>query len=169
MAFEGHEVLADGLKDKTEKEFVFLFHESMKKNGFACKSVSNHDGPIIRYFENEKQPIYLFEIAFDSIMTTQDYSLNLKLRIRDVDHCLEYLEQCPETVKDMFRQDFRQYSPECESKKYCDKSLHYLYEDKNRWHCACYGASFQGMPIITDNIPHYIDLVKLGKTKTTKK
>jgi hypothetical protein len=169
MVLEGHEVLADGLKDKTEKEFVFLFHESMKKNGFVCKAVANHDGPIIRYFENEKQPIYLFEIAFDSIMTTQNYSLNLKLRIRDAGPCLEYLEQCPETVKDMFRQDFRQYSPECKSKQFCDKSLNYVYEGKERWHCACYGASFQGAPIIIDNIPHYIDLVKLGKTKAIKK
>lgn len=33
---------------------------------------SNHDGPVIRYFENEKQPIYLFVIAFDSIMTAQN-------------------------------------------------------------------------------------------------
>lgn len=168
MLFEGHEVLADGLKDKTEKEFVFLFHESMRKNGFVCKSVANHDGQIIRYFENEKQSIYLFEIAFDNIMTTQNYSLNLKLRIRNAKPCLEYLKQCPETIKDMFRQDFRQPSPECESKQFCEKSLNYIYEGKNRWHCACYGASFQDVPIITDNIPYYIELVKLGKTKEAK-
>ena len=37
MAFEGHELLADGLKNKTEKEFVFRFHEAMKENGFVCK------------------------------------------------------------------------------------------------------------------------------------
>jgi hypothetical protein len=61
MVFEGHEVLADGLKNQTEKEFVSLFHKSMKANGFVCKAVANHDGPILRYFENEKQPIYLFE------------------------------------------------------------------------------------------------------------
>lgn len=168
MAFDGHEVLADGLKDKTEQEFVFRFHEAMKENGYVCKTLANHDGPIIRYFENEKQPVYLFEIAFDNIMTTQDYSINVKLRIRDVEPCLEYLEQCPETVKDMFRKDFRQYSPECESKRFCEKSLHYVYEGKNRWHCACYGASFQGVPMIIDNIRHYIALVKLGKTKAKK-
>lgn len=170
MVFEGHEILADGLKDKTEKEFVFLFHEAMKENGFICKAVANHDGPMIRYFENEKQPIYLFEVAFNSItfngiMTTHGYSLNLKLRIRDAKPCLEYLEQCPETVKDMFRQDFRQPAPECVSKQYCDKALNYVYEGKNKWHCACYGASFQGVPIIIDNIPYYIELVKIGKTK----
>ena len=170
MAFEGHELLADGLKDKTEKAFVFLFHEAMKANGFVCKKTNgNGDGPIIRYFENEKQPIYLFEIAFNNIMTTQNDSLNLKLRIRDAEPCLEYLEQCPETVKELFRQDFRQPSPECEGKQFCDKSLNYVYEGKDRWHCACYGASFQGVPIIIDNIPYYIDLVKLGKTKTMKR
>ena len=65
MVFEGHEVLADGLKDATEKEFVFLFHEAMKENGFICKAVANHDGPMIRYFENEKQTIYLFEKEAD--------------------------------------------------------------------------------------------------------
>lgn len=173
MTFEGYELLADGLKSRTEKEFVSFFHESMKKDGFLCKSVCNHDGPVIRYFENEKQSVYLFEIAFNSIafngiMTTQGYSINLKLRIRDAKSCLEYLEQCPETIKDMFRQDFRQPAPECVSKQFCDKSLNYIYEGENRWHCACYGASFQGVPIITDNIPHYVALVKLGKTKAKK-
>jgi len=173
MTLDGHEVLADGLKDETEKEFVFLFHEAMKQNSFVCKAVRNHDGPIIRYFENEKQPIYLFEIAFNSIafdktMTTHNYSLNLKLRIRDAKPCLEYLEQCPETGKDMFRQNFRQPAPECVSKQYCEKALNYVYEGKNRWHCACYGASFQGVPLIIDNIPHYIKLVELGKKKAAK-
>ena len=168
MTFDGHEILANGLKDKMEKEFVFLFHKAMKENGFVCKAVRNHDGPITRYFENEKQPIYIFEIAFNNIFNTQNYSLNLKLRIRNAEPCLEYLEQCSKTVKDMFRQDFRQPSPECESKQFCEKSLNYTYEGKDRWHCACWGASFQNVPIIVDNIPHYINLVKLGKTKSKK-
>ena len=168
MIFDGYEILSDGLKNKTEKEFVSLFHEAMRANGLVYKALGNHDGPMIRYFENEKQPIYLFEIAFNNIMNMQDYNLNLKLRIRNAEPCFDYLEQCPESVKDMFRQDFRQPAPECVSKQYCEKALNYVYENQNRWHCACYGASFQGVPIIIENIPYYIELVKLGKTKGAK-
>jgi hypothetical protein len=146
--FEGYELMTDSLHGEADREFVIRFHEALTEKGYFCREN--------RYFENEKQETYLFALESES-----GRHPNLSLRIRDVTACLEYIEQCPESVKELFRKNRR--SRDSIGRDYCSKSVVYIFEGVEKWCCACWGAAFGGIPLIIENIPHYIRLVELGK------
>lgn len=111
---------------------------------------------------NSKGP-YLFQIVSRSTdivgSISETEKIRLLLRIRNVANCIEYLNTCPDSVKDVFRKS----SKRCYNRP-CNKGVAYEYEGKSYWRCGCCAPAFKLKPKVQD-IPHYIKLVELGSKK----
>ena len=156
----GGDHLADSLHDAGERAFVLAFHDAVTAYGLTCGTGWRHEGPLIRYFDQKDKETYLFEESMCGDTMT------LRLRIRNAEACMDYLETCLETVRAMFRETH----PGCEKRANgtCTASTRYVYEGEDKWRCGCWGAAFFAPPIVK-NIGHYIKLVELGKKKPGKK
>ena len=155
----GGDHVADSLHNKTDKAFVLAFHDAATAEGLACAPIWIHEGIRERYHEHGDDAC-LFETSLDNGNVT------LKLRIRNAEACMDYLANCPESVKDIFRQTHNG----CAARRNgtCFKSVRYVYEGEEKWRCGCWGAPFSAPPAIA-NIPHYLKLVELGKKKAASK
>ena len=84
------------------------------------------------------------------------------MRIRNGAKCIEYLNNCPETVKQIFRNGDKGCANRINGT--CTGGFEYEFENKNYWKCCCCGCAFCFSPRMTD-IPHYIKLSELGIEK----
>ena len=87
----------------------------------------------------------------------------LQLRIRNVSNCLDYLKNCPASVKQIFT-DKSDNGCAKRNDNFCNYAVVYQMDKKNYWRCGCCGTAFQVKPKIED-IPHYIKLIELGEKK----
>lgn len=142
--------LVDKMQDEANRQFIAAFHKEMKALEYDYSNSSWNEGPGICY--GKKHGSYLFRVI------SWKGNLQVMLRIRNANKCFAYLDDCPESVKDMFRES----SPGCANRYHgCDKGVRYIFEDKERWKCGCCNAPFIVSPK-TEDIPHYIRLVELG-------
>lgn len=170
---KGVDVFCDRLNAQQEKDFVYAFDKSLKEKGYfgherhgysyyakesTMKSKGTYHFKLERLSKETAQ--YLYANAQASLFAEikhNDQVLKLCLRIRNVDKCLDYLKQCPEPIKNIFRGSDRG----CGDSSYCDKGMNFNFEGNTYWRCSCCNAMFNCLPEI-ENIPHYIKLVELG-------
>lgn len=150
-------ILYDRMHDENSRKFTEQFHRTMCEMSYCHSSGGGNEGPGILYYDKPsvqkaKGP-YLFQIL--SIKGV----LFVRLRIRNAEKCFEYLENCPESVKDLFRSS----ESGCGNPD-CKKCVEYVYEGEKRHKCGCCHAPFVVKPLAED-IPHYIKLVELGAKK----
>jgi hypothetical protein len=158
----GPEYAADKMHTAAEREFVNEFDKVLREKGYSCAQDSWNEGPGLCYYDREstmlKRGPYIFKVM------SWKSKLKLYLRIRNVDNCLEYLKECPESVRDMFLSS----DPGCSNRhgKVC-KGFYYVLDGKEYWRCACCSPAFQTAPV-TKDIPYYLNLIKLGLQKTAE-
>jgi hypothetical protein len=147
--------LYDKMKDEADRTFVMQFHEKLVKDGYSFEENNWNEGPGIRYHKRSKNEPYDFR------MLKNKFTLQLMVRIRNAEKCMDYVSICPESIKDIFRSN----DNGCANKhKGCNKGVGYVFEGEEKWKCGCCNAPFVFHPIATD-IPHYIKLIELGKNK----
>ncbi|MCL2546811.1 MAG: hypothetical protein FWE06_06410 [Oscillospiraceae bacterium] len=170
---KGMTVFADRLNTQSERDFAYTFDKALRESGFFAherhgysyydkESVMRSKGAyhfkLERLDKETARQAYASSLALlFSEMDNNDKVLILCLRIRNAEKCLTYLEQCPDTVKAIFRGS----DNGCGYRAKCDIGNDYLFEGNTHWRCSCCRAMFHCLPQISD-IPHYIKLVELG-------
>jgi len=159
----------DNLHTEWEKEFVYQMDKALTSVGLLRKWYGGYEGPGIGYYRNEKTmnsggPTTFHIHSRDAQIQNLDVeNLSLSLRIRNVANCLNYLESCPDSVK----QIFTAYSHEGCYRKVdgsCKHGISYEIHGANYRRCACCGSGFSFKPRLED-IEHYLKLVELGEKK----
>ncbi|MDF2672286.1 MAG: hypothetical protein K0R09_551 [Clostridiales bacterium] len=156
----GADIIADKMHTKHEKEFVYAMDAVLSEMGYYVGSRESNEGPGYAYYSKES------EIGkkgpYHYLMSSNKTKLLLYLRIRNVSKCLDYLKECPDSVKQIFLLSDTGCSNR--TKGTCIHGQEYAIDGSTYWRCGCCNASFYFSPIIKD-IPHYINLVKLGLKK----
>jgi len=170
---KGIDIFADRLSTQQEKNIAYMIDKALRAKGFfaherhgysyyAKESVMKAKGAY--HFKLEQVEKSDAENAYANSralmfaeINNNDKTLVLCLRIRNVVKCLEYLEQCPKSVKNIFIGSDRG----CGFVKECNTGMNYIFDGKEYWRCSCCNAMFHCLPEI-ESIPHYIKLVELG-------
>ena len=156
---DGVEYVADKVHTPQEREFVYEFDKTIREKGWFCCRDSWNEGPGLCYYDKEstmrKKGPYVFKIM------SWKSKLKLYLRIRNVDNCLEFLKECPDSVREMFL--YNDTGCSNQHGKVC-KGISYVLDGKEYWHCGCCSPAFQTAPLAKD-IPYYWKLVELGRNK----
>jgi hypothetical protein len=163
----GADHVADRVHTEVEKAFVYKMDETLMSMGIVRKPYGGYECHGLAYYDSEKvmnsKGPYLFRIVSRSTdivgSISETEKMLLLLRIRNVANCIQHLNTCPDSVKDIFR-----HSDEGCSKRPCNMGVAYEFEGKSCWRCGCYAPAFKFKPKIQD-IPHYIKLVELGSKK----
>ncbi len=163
----GADDVADRVITEKEKEFVYKMDETLMERGLYRKSYGGVECHGLAYYASQKVMDSKAPYSFRMVSRSFDIEHNvsetekmlLLLRIRNVTKCLEYLESCPESVKEIFRFGDKG----CDNRP-CDKGVGYKFEGKDYWRCGCCAPAFKFKPN-TEDIPHYIRLVELGEKK----
>jgi len=164
------DIISDRVTDE-ERKIVCAIDSHLKDRGFFAKPYGGIECHGVAYYHNEKdansKKPYSFRITTRGMdFDVPDDSLKkmrLQLRIRNVSKCVEYVESCPDSIK----QIFTEYSDDgCGNRERssCKHGIEYEIDNKNYWRCACCHAAFNIKPELA-NIPHYIKLVELGEKK----
>lgn len=156
----GADVVADKMHTKEEQEFIYAMDNELKNKGYFAHLRGWNEGPGYAYYDKErimksKGPYLYWLLSWKT-------HLILYLRIRNVSKCLEYIKQCPDSM----RQIFLHGDSGCENrvKGTCKFGQEYTIDGITYWKCGCCNAPFYFHPIKED-IPHYIRLVELGGEK----
>ena len=160
------EHMVDKLHDEAEKEFVCKLDRALVAEGLTRDWGGNDEGPGLAYFRGGSK-VSSFRIAADGFgiinFTAGAKKLELGLRIRNVAKCMEYLESCPTSVRQIFTKDSDEGCAKRRGNT-CKHSVSYEIEGKQYWRCACCSMPFNCEPN-SDDIPYYIKLVELGEKK----
>ncbi len=148
----GCDYVADKMHSEADRAVILTMDRQLTGQGYTRKKGDSNEGPSIRYYRGASK-VYAYALTSDR------GNLYLELRIRNAANCLEYLDECPERIVEMFR-----YSDSgCQNRvnKTCKSGVKYLFEDQEKWHCGCCGAPFRLHPRVED-IAHYFRLMELG-------
>ncbi len=157
---DGVEYVGDKMHTQSEQEFVNGFDKLMEVQGYYCAKDSWNEGPALCYYDKENTMLTRGPYVFRVISWKS--KLRMYLRIRNANNCLDYLKQCPESVKEMFLNS----DPGCANRfnGCCNKGVAYVLDGKDYWRCGCCQGAFQVAPQ-TKDIPYYLKLVELGIKK----
>ncbi len=161
------DALADRMHTRKEKEFVYKMDQALMAKGLFRKPYGGFECYGLAYYFKEKTMHAKGPYSFRLVSRTSDIETNIDepekmrcmLRIRNPSRCMEYLQTCPDTVKEIFRHS----DPGCQNRP-CSKGVAYEFEGTSYWRCGCCAPAFIFKPNI-DDIPHYIRLVELGEKK----
>lgn len=154
------DIIADKMHTKQEKEFVYAMDAVLSEMGYYAGPRESNEGPGYAYYSKESE--VRKKGPYHYLMSSNKTKLVLYLRIRNVSRCLDYLKECPESVKEIFLWS----DTGCGNriKGTCIHGQEYAIDGNTYWRCGCCNASFYFSPAIKD-IQHYIKLVKLGLKK----
>lgn len=154
------DVVADKMHTKEEQEFINAMDETLRELGYFSQPKSWNEGPGYAYYD--KESVMKANGPYHYWMLSWKTKLVLYLRIRNASKCLAYLNQCPDTVKQIFLRS----DSGCENRinGTCQFGQEYTIDENTYWRCGCCSAPFYFSPI-KDDIPHYIKLVELGLKK----
>lgn len=156
----GADIIADKMHTKQEKEFVYAMDAVLSKMGYHAGPRESNEGPGYAYYTKESEIIK--KGPYHYLMSSNKTKLVLYLRIRNASKCLDYLKECPDSVKQIFLWGDTGCSNRI--KGTCIHGQEYAIDGNIYWRCGCCNAPFYFKPIIED-IPHYIRLVELGLKK----
>lgn len=151
---EGCDYVADKMHNELDKEVIYAIDKVLTGQGFSVRKGDLNEGPALRYYRT--QSVYDFALVSDM------GKLVLELRIRNAEKCLEYLQECPDRIIDMFR--YTEKGCQNRVKGTCKCGVKYQFEKEEKWHCGCCGAPFKIHPV-SEDIPHYLKLVELGNKR----
>lgn len=154
------DIIADKMHNVKEQEFIYVMDHELNKLGYFSKLKMWNEGPSYGYYTN--QSTMNSNGPYNFCMLSWKAKLVMYLRIRDASKCMEYLESCPERVKDIFRYGDNGCKNRFDGT--CKFGHEYEYEGKTYWRCGCYTAPFYVKPVLED-ISHYLKLVELGSKK----
>lgn len=152
---EGCDYVADKMHDKADREVIYILDKILTEQHYIKKKGDSNEGPMIRYFSKQSA-------SYDFALDSDKGELYLELRIRNAEKCLEYVNECPERIAEIFRHS----DGGCKNRTNgsCRYGVKYEFENVEKWHCGCCGAPFKIHPIKED-IPHYLKLLELGSEK----
>ncbi len=156
----GADMVADKMHTKEEKEFVYAMDDVLSKMGYYAGLRESNEGPGYAYYIKESE--IRKKGPYHYLMSSNKTKLVLYLRIRNVSKCLDYLKECPDSVKQIFLWSDAGCSNRLNGT--CIHGQEYVIDGNTYWRCGCWNASFYFNPIIKD-ILHYIKLVELGLKK----
>lgn len=156
----GADIIADKMHTEQDKEFVYAMDAELNKLGYFSGSRESNEGPGYAYYSKESEVVK--KGPYHYLLSSNKTKLLLYLRIRNVSKCLDYLEECPESVKQIFLWGDTGCSNRI--KGTCIHGQEYAVDGSTYWRCGCCNAHFNFSPNIND-IPHYIKLVELGLKK----
>lgn len=156
----GPDIVADKMHTKQEKAFVYAMDTALSERGYYSEERGWNEGPGYAYYDKERE--MKTKGPYHYLMLSWKTKLVLYLRIRNASKCLEYLKQCPDSVKQIFLWS----DTGCinHTNGTCLKGQEYTIDGNTYWRCGCCNAPFHFNPIRED-IPHYIKLVELGLEK----
>jgi hypothetical protein len=90
--------------------------------------------------------------------------LEVGLRIRSVENCMDYLQSCPDSVKWIFT---KESDPGCQRRRdnSCLHGVSYEFDGQKYWRCGCCDPAFRFQHPRAEDLPYYIKLVELGEKK----
>lgn len=156
----GADIVADRMHTEYESSFVYALDEKLNKLGYFAHERSWNEGAGYAYYNTEK--VMKAKGAYHYWLLSWKSTLKLYLRIRNVDKCLDYLRECPDSVRQIFLQ-----SDEGCANRYngtCKCGISYSIAEASYWRCGCCNAPFCLEPR-TEDILHYLKLVELGAGK----
>lgn len=154
------DIIADKMHTKQEKEFVYAMDAVLSEMGYYAGPRESNEGPGYAYYSKESE--VRKKGPYHYLMSSNKTKLVLYLRIRNVSRCLDYLKECPDSVKQIFL--WSDIGCSNRIKGTCIHGQEYAIDGNTYWRCGCCNASFYFSPAIKD-IQHYIKLVKLGLKK----
>lgn len=156
----GADIVADQMHTERERDFVYALDEALKKLGYWGHERSWNEGVGYAYYATQKE--MQAKGTYHFWLLSWKSTLKLYLRIRNVEKCFEYLQECPDSVKQIFlRNDegcAKRHNGSCKS------GVRYRLNEIDYWRCGCCNAPFYFEPQI-ENITHYVKLVELGVKK----
>lgn len=152
---EGCGYVADKMHDEEDREVIYALDKILTENGYLMGKGDSNEGPMLRYF-------YKKSAVYDYALDSDKGELYLEIRIRNADKCMEYLNECPERIKEIFRRGDAGCKNRADGS--CKYGVKYEFENEEKWHCGCCGAPFKMRPVKED-IPHYLKLLELGGRK----
>ena len=157
---DGADIVADKMHTDDEKNIIFRMDSLLSEKDYFAKEKSWNEGLGYAYYD--KESTMLRNGPYHYWLLSWKTELILYLRIRNASRCIEYLEGCPESIKDIFRKS----DEGCDSRKTgtCKFGQEYSFESKIHWKCGCCNAPFYFKPVEKD-IPHYINLLEIGLKK----
>lgn len=157
---DGVDLVADKMHTALEQEFVYEFDAVLKQKNYCASERSWNEGPGYAYYDTKsamksKGPYHYW-------LLSQKTKLLLFLRIRNATKCLDYLNNCPDSIKQMFLFG----DPGCKNRTMhtCKCGQEYTIDGNTYWRCGCCQAPFYVHPVKED-IPHYLKLIELGLKK----
>ncbi|MDF2986255.1 MAG: hypothetical protein K0R50_1765 [Eubacterium sp.] len=156
----GADIVADKMHTGEEREFIYSMDAVLREMGYFAQPKAWNEGPGYAYYD--KESVMRTNGPYHYWMLSWKTKLVLYLRIRDASKCLEYLNQCPDTVKQMFLTGDKGCSKHFNGM--CQFGQEYTIEGSTYWKCGCCNAPFYCNPVKAD-IPHYIKLIQLGLKK----
>ena len=154
------DAVADKMHTKEEQDFVYAMDKALKDLGYFAQVKAWNEGPGYAYYD--KESVMKSKGPYHYWLQSWKTKLLLYLRIRNASKCLEYLNQCPESVKQIFLRGDKGCAKGLSGG--CQYGQEYTMDDSTYWKCGCCNAPFYFSPRKED-IPHYIKLVELGLEK----
>ena len=157
---DGADIVADQMKTKDERDFVYALDAALHGLGYLAQERSWNEGAGYAYYPTQRE--MQAKGAYHYLLLSWKSTLRLYLRIRSVEKCLEYLRECPGSVKQIFLSS----DEGCANRRNgsCKSGVSYRIDETAYWRCGCCNAPFYFEPRIED-IAHYIKLVELGVKK----
>jgi len=157
---DGADIVSDKMHTDDEKKIIRRMDSLLSEDGYFAKEKSWNEGLGYAYYD--KESTMLRNGPYHYWLLSWKTELILYLRIRNASRCMEYLDGCPESIKDIFRKS----DEGCDNRKIgtCKFGQEYSFEDKMHWKCGCCNAPFYFKPLEED-IPHYIKLLEIGLKK----
>lgn len=156
----GPDIVADKMHTKEERDFIYEMDAILRSMGYFSQVKIWNEGPGYAYYD--KESVMKANGPYNFLLLSWKAKLRLYLRIRNASNCIDYLKECPDTVKQMFMGG--DYGCKNRYNKRCKFGQEYSIDGNSYWRCGCYIAPFHISPKKCD-IPHYIKLVELGVKK----
>lgn len=156
----GVDMIADKMHTKQEKVFIYAMDATLREMGYYAGARESNEGPGYAYYSKESE--IRKKGPYHYLMSSNKTKLLLYLRIRNVSRCIDYIKQCPNSVKEIFLWS----DTGCINriKGSCIHGQEYTIDENTYWRCGCCSAHIYFKPRIND-IQHYIKLVQLGLKK----
>ncbi|MCL2774189.1 MAG: hypothetical protein FWD71_12680 [Oscillospiraceae bacterium] len=164
----GADDVADRVHTEAEKEFVYKMDEALISKGIFRKPYGGFECRGLAYYDTQKAMETKKPYLYRMVSRTPDIEhniyegekLQLMLRVRNVEKCIEYIKTCPDSIQEIFTHD----DSGCAHRANCNMGVAYTFNGVSYWKCGCCAPPLRFKPKISD-IPHYIKLVELGEKK----
>lgn len=156
----GVETVSDLFHLEQDRKAARLIHEELIKRKYCYNFQDWNEGPQIRYYKKEGDRSR--NTNADFWLTSMDTEFRLYFRIKNMDKVLDYIKNCPDSVKDNFLISDNGCANRISGT--CASGISYKLNGKTIWRCGCCNPNFQVTPNVGDYL-YYINAVELSDNK----